>query len=70
MKRYRKVYSFDVVDEIQRGEYVYVIDRSYVNNSSAIQEANKLGAEELIRIINDKNENNRYEFFKVVATDE
>lgn len=70
MKRYRKVYSFSVLDEIAKGEMVRLVDRSAYNQYEAIRTANNIRVQDLLDIINCKNEDNRYEFYKEVTTNE
>lgn len=70
MTRYEEVYSFHVLNEIYNGKEIYIIDRSYYNSTHAIRIANDMNAQKLINIVNCKNDDNRYEFYKVVETDE
>lgn len=70
MTRYEEVYSFHVFDEIYKGEEIYFIDRSYYNSTRAIRIANDMNAQKLIDIVNCNNDDNRFEFYKVVETDE
>lgn len=65
MKKYKEVYNFKVLDEILNGERVFVVDREM----GRIQIANNLSTGEVLPIVYDKNENNRYEFYKVVRVD-
>ena len=70
MKEYKKIYAFNVFDEITKGETVYLIDRAQDNSMVAISRANKESTERICEIIKHNNEDNRYEFYKVVETDE
>ena len=70
MKKYEEVYSFHVLNEISNGEKIYIIDRSYYNSIYAIRIANDMNAQKLINIVNRNNDDNRFEFYKVVETDE
>ena len=70
MKKYQTVYSFRVLDEITVGEIVYVVDRSQEYSCNSIQQANHMKTEELLRVINHDNSNNRYEFYKIVESED
>lgn len=69
MKKYEKIYAFDVIDEIKKGEEVYLIDRARRNTNFAVTKANKESTEKICEVLNHNNEDNRYEFFKVVETE-
>lgn len=70
MKKYEKIYAFNVIDEIKKGEDVFLIDRARLDNHSAITKANKTSTERICEVLNHNNKDNRYEFFKVVETEE
>ena len=62
MTRYKTIFEFNVMDEIARGEEVYMIDRregviDYVSNMSFGDVANAIKGD---------NSDNRFEFYKVV----
>lgn len=70
MKIYENVYNFEVIDKISGGELVYVADRSRCKSQNAIRLVNSMRMSELLPIINYENKDKRYEFYKVVETDE
>ena len=55
----RDIYSYDVIDEINAGKTVYVVDKFACNITSV----NNLSVEEYAKIINHDNKNKRYEFY-------
>ena len=57
MKKYRKVYSFDVLDKIKEGHRVFVIDRE----EKKVSTVNWIDVEEYITIVADETE--RYDFW-------
>lgn len=70
MEKYEKVYAFNVIDEIKKNNRVYIVDRSACDNSNAIRCANCCSMGFVCKVLEHNNEDNRYEFFKVVKTDE
>ena len=70
MKEYKKIYYFNVFDEITKGETVYMIDRARSNTNFAITKANDRSTEIVCEAINHNDEDNRYEFYKVVEVNE
>ena len=70
MTKYEKVYSFNVFDEIKKGEKVYLIDRAKLNNCLAVRKVNEISTEEICNVIEYNNDDNRFEFYKVVKTEE
>lgn len=70
MSSFENIYSWEVIEEIKKGNEVFVIDRVCVESAFAIQRAGGLTAEKLLRIVNSDNKNNRYGFYKVVKTNE
>ena len=69
MTKYEKVYSFNVFDEIKKGEKVYLIDRAKLNSGIAVRKVNEISTEEICNVLEYNNDDNRFEFFKVVKTD-
>ena len=70
MSNFENIYSWEVIEELKKGNKVFVIDRDCVESKFSIQRAGSLTAEKLIRIVNSDNKNNRYGFYKVEKTDE
>ena len=70
MTKYEKVYSFNVFDEIKKGEKVYLIDRAKLNSSSIVICVNETSTATICKAVEYNNDDNRFEFYKVVKTDE
>lgn len=64
MKIYTDVYSWSVIDEIQKGNNVYVVDRL----KALVHCANTMVAEDLLWMIFSE-EKGRYAFWKVEEED-
>nr|DAS46952.1 MAG TPA: hypothetical protein [Caudoviricetes sp.] len=62
MTKYESIYSFDVIDEIARGEVVFMIDRK----NEVINRVNDMTTSIVAYAIKDENKDNRYEFYKEV----
>lgn len=70
MNKYKTVYNFNVLEELKKGEEVYIIDKSKRYSTESITKASEMKAKFLIDIIESENKDERYEFYKVVETDE
>lgn len=66
MTKYESIYSFDVLDEIARGEVVFLIDRK----DEVINRVNDMTTSDVAFAIKDENKDNRYEFYKEVKVNE
>lgn len=59
--KFRTVYCFSVIDEVERGEEVYCLDK----REKEVSKMNDLNLEYALRLINDaKEDNDRYEFWR------
>jgi hypothetical protein len=62
MEKYVNVYDFKVVDEISKGETIYVVDRQM----RVVGTVNELSINEVFKILdNAELGNGRYDFYKV-----
>lgn len=59
MTVYRDIYKFNVIEEINSGKSVFVVDKA----DCYVTKANNVCAEDLIKIVFASNEDNRYSFF-------
>ena len=59
MATYKEVYKWNVIDEIGKGKQVYMLDRQ--NQSVAL--INDMDAQSAIKIVNCKDNENRYDFW-------
>ena len=66
MTKYESIYSFDVIDEIARGEVVFMIDRK----NEVINRVNDMTTSIVAFAIKDENKDNRYEFYKEVEIEQ
>lgn len=66
MMKFETVYNFNVLDEVARGEVVFLIDRK----NEVIDRVNDMAISDVAVAIKDENKDNRYEFYKVVNVNE
>ena len=68
MTKYEKIFSFSVLQEIEKGEKVYFMDRYNVNSYKAIITVDDMTIKEVFNCIKlvEADTSNRYEFFKKV----
>ncbi len=65
--KYKKIYSFEVLNEIENGQRVYMLDRKYAVTANV----SNLTVEELVEIIKqEKEESTRFEFWTEIETEE
>ena len=64
-KNYKKVYYFNVLDELKNGETVYVIDKE----DKTISKVNTMVAEDLITLLDYPHDDDRFEFYKIIETE-
>lgn len=65
--KYQTIYSFEVLNEIENGQRVYMLDRKYADTANV----SNLTVEELVEIIKqEKKEHNRFEFWTEIAETE
>ena len=63
---YKTVYHFNVLDEVEKGEEVYCLDKQ----EKDVLHVNQLNFEYALRLIRDaKEDDNRYEFWKEIKED-
>jgi predicted LPLAT superfamily acyltransferase len=70
MKKYENVSSWRVMDELEKGAEVFVIDREKPSTNTAIRKANKVQAGELVAILKSDEMFNRYSCYKVVESED
>lgn len=65
--KYQTIYSFEVLNEIENGQKVYMLDRKYIVTTNV----SNLTVEELVEIIKqEKEESTRFEFWTEIAETE
>ena len=65
MTTYEDIYSFNVIDEIKKGNQVFVVDRL----QALVHHVNMLNADALVSMIKSE-EDGRYKFWKVIGEGE
>lgn len=62
MKKFKTVFAFDVIDEVAKGTEVFLIDRC----AEEIECVNDSSLSEIVSALKGDNNDNRFEFYKVV----
>ena len=66
MVKYEDVYKWNVLDEVQKGNEVFVINKALYGRSDGISKINKMNTGEVLSILADDNESKKYCFYKIV----
>ena len=70
MSRFETIYNFKVLDEIGQGNTVFVINKTEYEKPTAIRIANEMCVSDLMSIINYDNNDNRFDFYKIIESED